>query len=507
MRQVQIPMSRHITLTLMALLIVFTHSLQAEAPAPGVPQGFTPLFNGEDLTGWKGLVANPLKREQMNDEQLAQAQREADESMLAHWRVVDGALEFDGQGENLCTARDYGDFELYVDWKILPAGDSGLYVRGNPQIQIWDTGHEPLFKHGADQGSGGLWNNKDNPRFPLAKADNPVGEWNTFFIRMVGNRVTVKLNGQLVVDNVELENYWEPGKPLPPTGQIELQSHGNKLWFRNIYIRELNDKDDPGVTDDAVTPTDGVIKLFNGENLDGLYTWLKDEQYEDPRDVFRVTDGMLHVTGDGFGGILTRQAYENYHMVLEFKWGERTWRERSQAARDSGLLLHSTGADGGYNGTWMPAIEVQIIEGGVGDLIMVSGNSEDGSPVPIAITCETSKDRDGEIIWQAGAPRQTFDRDHYKRVNWFGRDPDWEDKLGFRGSKDPDSPVGDWTRLDVTCDGGHIQVYVNGTKVNEAFDVTPRRGKLQLQTELAEVYFRRWELWPLDQAPEPGPAN
>ncbi len=262
--------------------------------------------------------------------------------------------------------------------------------------------------------------------------------------------------------------------------------------------------DDASDPQSAISPTDQAIKLFNGENLDGLYTGLEDGKYEDPRGVFAVTDGLLHITGDGFGGILTEQIYENYHMVLEFKWGEKTWGDRAGAARDSGLLIHSSGADGGYDGKWMPAIEVQIIEGGVGDLIMVAGVDKEGVPVPIAITCETTQDRDGEVIWQAGEPRQTFDKDHYRRINWSGRDPDWEDKLGFRGRQDVDSPVGEWTRLDVISDGGHIRVYVNGTLVNEAFDTTPRRGRLQLQTELAEVFFRRWELWPIGQAPEPG---
>ncbi len=240
MRNLFTPVGSLMHVILLAILVAVHPSL-ADTPPPNVPEGFTPLFNGEDLSGWKGLVANPPKRAQMTAEQLAQAQAQADESMRAHWRVVDGALEFDGQGENLCTAKGYGDFEMYVDWKLPTAGDSGLYLRGNPQVQIWDTEHEPLFKHGAKKGSGGLWNNKEHERFPQANADKPVGEWNTFFIRMVSDRVTVKLNGVPIVDDVVLENYWEPGKPLPTTGQIELQSHGNTLWFRNIFIRDLNE--------------------------------------------------------------------------------------------------------------------------------------------------------------------------------------------------------------------------------------------------------------------------
>ncbi len=196
------------------------------------PEGFVALFNGKDLSGWKGLVGNPKSRAAMAPEQLAKAQEKADESMRQHWKVEDGALEFDGKGKSLCTAKDYGDFEMYVDWKIKPAGDSGIYLRGSPQVQIWDLNRRT-------EGSGGLFNNKKNPAKPLVCADNPIGQWNTFYIKMVGDRVTVKLNGKLVVDNVVMENYWERDKPIYPTGQIELQNHGNTLWFKNVYLREI----------------------------------------------------------------------------------------------------------------------------------------------------------------------------------------------------------------------------------------------------------------------------
>jgi len=199
------------------------------------PPGFTALFNGENLDGWKGLVANPPKRAQMSAAELAEAQAKADQRMRDHWKVEDGTLVFDGKGDSLCTAKDYGDFELFVDWKILPDGDSGIYLRGTPQVQIWD----PAVPAAGGTGSGGLYNNKQNPSKPTAKADRPVGEWNTFRIRMVGEKVSVWLNGELVVDDVVLENYWERDKPIYPTGQIELQNHGNTLYFKNVYLKEL----------------------------------------------------------------------------------------------------------------------------------------------------------------------------------------------------------------------------------------------------------------------------
>jgi hypothetical protein len=194
------------------------------------PTGFTALFNGKDLTGWQGLVELP-ERSKLTPEQLEAKQKEANEKYLPHWTVKDGILTYDGKGQSLQTAKDYGNFELWVDWKIGPKGDSGIYLRGNPQVQIWDN---PV-------GSGGLYNNQKHPSNPLKVTDKPVGQWNTFRIIMRGDKVTVHLNGELVVDDVPLENYWERGKPLPPKGPIELQHHGDRLWFKNIYIKELPD--------------------------------------------------------------------------------------------------------------------------------------------------------------------------------------------------------------------------------------------------------------------------
>lgn len=227
---------KNLPLCLVAILVTAQSSSTTLAE---VPDGFTPLFNGKDLTGWKGLVENPKARAAMSEDALKAAQEKADANMREHWKVVDGTLEFDGKGQNLCTAKDYGDFELYLDWKILEGGDSGIYLRGCPQVQIWDTEFEKYFGLGSQKGSGALWNNQKNPRFPSVKADKPVGEWNTFFIRLVGDKLTVKLNDKLVVEDVTMENYWERDKPLYRTGSIELQNHGNKLWFRKLFIKEL----------------------------------------------------------------------------------------------------------------------------------------------------------------------------------------------------------------------------------------------------------------------------
>lgn len=218
----------------------FSAELHAEDEKLNVPpKGFQALFNGKDLAGWKGLVGNPKTRAAMSEAELAEAQGKADEQMREHWSVEDGILIYDGKGQSLCTEKDYRNFEMYVDWLILDKGDSGIYVRGTPQIQIWD----PREWEGV--GSGGLYNNQKHPSKPSVAADKPIGEWNRFKIKMIDEKVWVWLNDKLVVDGVVLENFWEREKPVYKTGQIELQHHGNTLKFKNIFIRELDEEGKP----------------------------------------------------------------------------------------------------------------------------------------------------------------------------------------------------------------------------------------------------------------------
>lgn len=229
-----------------------------DTPDNEPPAGFTTLFNGTDLTGWKGLAhRNANERRQLSGNALQQAQKKADVQMREHWSVVEGVLTYDGMGQSLCTAKDYGDFELYVDWKIPPGADSGIYLRGTPQVQIWDPwdtrtkrGSDPpsdstewvaAYRNGRNLGSGGLWNNRRWRNVPTTLADKKPGEWNTFYIRLVGEKVSIWLNGKQVVDRVKLENYWDQsGKtPIPRADQIELQHHGSELYFKNVFLREL----------------------------------------------------------------------------------------------------------------------------------------------------------------------------------------------------------------------------------------------------------------------------
>jgi len=269
-------------------------------------EGFTSMFNGKDLSGWQGLVENPVSRARMKPKELARKQAEADKKVPLNWSVKDGCIWFNGKGDNLCSVRLYSDFELLVDWKISKEGDSGIYLRGTPQVQIWDTSRVSV---GAQVGSGGLYNNQIHPSKPLKVADNPVGEWNTFRILMIGEKVSVWLNGELVVDDVVMENYWDRKIPIFPTGPIELQAHGTDLAFRDIYIREISENEYNLTTEEKA---DGFVALFNGRNLDN---WVGN------RESYVAEDGMIVIRPDkGSGGNLyTEQEYSDFIFRFEFQ--------------------------------------------------------------------------------------------------------------------------------------------------------------------------------------------
>ena len=206
-----------------------------------VPEGFTPLFNGKDLTGFRALGHYPPKDYQkLGEKERKELDAKSMEEFKKHWTVDNGELVNDGNGPYATTIKDYGDFELLIEYKTVAKADSGIYLRGTPQVQIWDTTKEGgKWDLGADKGSGALWNNKGKGKLPLVLADKPFGEWNSLRIKMVGENVTVHFNGKLVVDNAPLENFWEPGKPVYDIGPIQLQTHGGEIRWRNIFIREI----------------------------------------------------------------------------------------------------------------------------------------------------------------------------------------------------------------------------------------------------------------------------
>jgi len=197
--------------------------------------------------------------------------------------------------------------------------------------------------------------------------------------------------------------------------------------------------------------------------------------HDDPKDIWTFAkDGTFNISGRGYGYVATKDNYRDYHLVLEFKWGTKTWGTREKKAKDNGILLHAYGPHGAYSDTWMASIEAQIIEGGVGDILVLSPKLADGTELTTSLSAEFVLDRDKEKIWKQGSPRQTVTKG---RINWRGRDEDWSDTVGFRGKNDVESPSGEWNRLEVIAKGDTLQYFVNGALINEAFDCKPAEGQ------------------------------
>ena len=286
---------------------ILVNQLRAHLNAMPYDHGFVSLFNGKDLTGWKGLVGNPVSRSKMSEQELLLAEAAASTKAQQDWVIKDGLLIFTGHGDNLCTVKKYGDFEMYVDWKITEKGDAGIYLRGSPQVQIWDTSRREV---GAQVGSGGLYNNQKNQKIPLSVADNKVGEWNTFHITMIGDTVSVALNGVLVTDNVVLENYWDRKIPIFIKEQIELQAHGSYVAYRNIFVREI-----PGNLMSSLSEEEkqqGFDMLFDGSNLNN---WIGNKTG------YLVDNGTMVVNpaGGSGGNLYTAKEYGDFEYRFEFQ--------------------------------------------------------------------------------------------------------------------------------------------------------------------------------------------
>jgi 3-keto-disaccharide hydrolase len=253
----------------------------------------------------------------------------------------------------------------------------------------------------------------------------------------------------------------------------------------------------------AASSPSSTIKLFDGRSLGNFQTWLVDHHEADPERVFSVVDQVdgapaIRISGQVWGGLLTKEAYRDYRLVAEFRWGGATWGDRKTRARDSGVLLHAQGRLGNtksdFNGPWLRSIEFQIIEGGVGDILPVSGFGDAGEQIRPAVTARVRKDRDGETVYDATGMPQAFSSG---RINWWGRSEDWADRLGFRGPQDVESAGLEWTRIEAVVEKDTLKYYVNGKLVNEAAGLSVSDGKIMIQSEGAEIYFRRIDLEPL----------
>jgi len=253
---------------------------------------------------------------------------------------------------------------------------------------------------------------------------------------------------------------------------------------------------------ESISP--GTVQLFNGTNLAGWYSWLVDTKRDDPRRVFAVTNGLLRISGDGLGYLATTQEYSDYRLSVEFKWGAThwPWADRIGKASDSGLFLHSVGPDGNSHdgrGAFRAAIECQIMQGATGDLLLIRGTNTDGSLIAprVSVAVQPGRDAEGWPFVAFTDSRETLDIERWGRVNWLNKSRQWKDEFDFRGPRDVERPRGQWNELICICERDHILVQLNGVTVNEARGVFPRRGKILLQCEGSEVFFRRVTLEPM----------
>ena len=287
-----------------ALLALATSALFADSP----PAGFTPLFNGKDLTGWHGY--NPHSVAKLTGEKKEAMLAKMREEFPQHWSVKDGEILNPGTGAYATTDKEYGDFELLLEYNMAPKGDSGVYLRGAPQVQIWDPTDEKAFKHGAQLGSGALWNNSPGKpgKDPLVLADKPAGEWNTLRIVIVGARVSVWLNGKQTVDHATMENYYDRKAALAAKGPICLQTHGAPIRWRNLSVREISGDEANRIL--ASHGKAGFKSIFNGKDFSG---------WAGPVENFEVADGAIRCkTGKG-GTPYYNQDLTDFANRLEFK--------------------------------------------------------------------------------------------------------------------------------------------------------------------------------------------
>lgn len=245
------------------------------------------------------------------------------------------------------------------------------------------------------------------------------------------------------------------------------------------------------------------LALFNGSDLENWSSWLVDTRHKDPRHVFSVTNGLLRISGEGLGYIRSRTVHANYHIVVEFRWGEKNlhWGNRLGRARDSGLFLHATGPDGNSidgEGAFMAAIECNIFEGATGDFLLIRGKETEGTFIRPTLTARVAEttDQDGWFTWD---PRgKEISLRGWGRINWKEKSTHWQDIKGFRGTADQEKPAGEWNRVECLCRNDTIEIRLNGQRVNRAYSVWPAKGHILLQCEGSEIFFRRVDLYPLD---------
>jgi len=329
------------------LSLLLAASLLAPQSEVQAPSGFTPLFNGDNLTGWHGWNihdkgGSPLDLPKLSAEERQKKIDQWTADAKKHWSTQNGELVNDGHGAYLASDKEFRDYELLIDYRTVPRADSGIYLKATPQVQIWDSTEKAKFNIGADKGSGGLWNNSPGAKGkdPLVLADRPFGEWNKFRILQVGARTWVWLNDKLVVDGAIMENYWDRKKPLFPKGSIVLQTHGGEIRWRNIFVRELPTAE----ANDWLrkhSEVRGFEPIFNGSDFDG---------WEGAVNNYEVRDGAILCKKGKGGNVFTKSKYGDFVVRLEYKL---------PSGGNNGLAIRYPGkGDGAYGGM----CEIQVLD-------------------------------------------------------------------------------------------------------------------------------------------------
>ena len=369
------------------------------------------LFNGRDFSNWHGRsTTDPAKWASVPEA----AKAKWDQEIKDHWSVEGDVIVNDGKGAYLTTNQEFGDFDFSFDYKIVPGSDSGVYLRGIPQVQIWDPDAENNKKHGNEKGSGGLWNNP--PGFggkdPLVRADNPVGQWNSMRIRLIGERCSVWLNDKCVVNHERLANYFAKGEPLYAKGPIQLQTHGAKIRWRNLKLKEFSADEANAALRATEESIHKYADLFNGQDLKG---------WKGAVDNYSVVDGTIQCQAGKGGTLVSEKAFSDYVMRVDFQL-----------------------PPGGNNGLVMRYPSQEEI-----DAMPKGKRSDDGAYVAMT---ELQVLDDGHEKYKGLDPRQAHG-------SAYGIAPA---KRGFL------RPTGQWNHEIVTVQGSKITVELNGTQILDA---------------------------------------
>ena len=368
------------------------------------------LFNGKDFGNWHGrTTTDPAKWDIVPEADKAKWNQEIKD----HWKIQGDVIVSDGQGAYLTTTQDFGDFEFSFDYSIVPGSDSGVYLRGIPQVQIWDPDAANNKANGNEKGSGGLWNNPAGwgGKDPLVRADKPVGEWNAMRIRLIGERCTVWLNDKCVVKGERLANYFAKGEPLYARGPIQLQTHGAEIRWQNLKMKEYSADEANAILKSDEESAEKFTSLFNGKDLTG---------WQGATDNYSVVEGSIQCQAGKGGTLVSEKSFSDYVMRVDFQL-----------------------PPGGNNGLVMRYPSQAEI-----DQMPKDKRSDDGAYVAMT---ELQVLDDGHAMYKKLDPRQAHG-------SAYGIAPA---KRGFL------RPTGQWNHEMVTVQGSTITVELNGTRILE----------------------------------------